>query len=174
MKFEIYYGLIVHWENGNRKRKTLQNWQSRVKITSPSETTPYLLSLPQQIQIRDTIIDATNTPPNVNKNIPNEVRRAAVGESRLCAGSVVESIICVVGVTTVVMLTNERVGYLVRSGWILGWFGEIGLLPILALTELAHLKHHGLLDEWLVLVVSPKDPEIEVVEGLEWSPVIQE
>lgn len=104
--------------------------------------------------------------------MPNEVRRAAVGESR-CAGWVVESISCLVGVTTVVMLGNERVEYFVRSGWILGWFGEIRLLAILDLTELAHLKHHGLLDEWLVLVVSPKDPE-KVVEELELSPVIQE
>lgn len=47
------------------------------------------------------------------------------------------------------------------------------LLAILGLTESAQLKHHGLLDGWLVLVVSPEDPE-KVFEELELSPVIQE
>lgn len=45
------------------------------------------------------------------------------------------------------------------------------LLAILGLTESAQLKHHGLLDGWLV--VSPEDPE-KVFEELELSPVIQE
>lgn len=39
--------------------------------------------------------------------------------------------------------------------------------------EPAHFKHHVLLDEWLVLVVNPEDPE-KVVEELELTPVIRE
>lgn len=65
----------------------------------------YLLSLPQHIQIKEIIINATNTPPNVIKNIPNEVTLGAVGGSRPRAGLVGES--CVVGLTTAVMVTDE-------------------------------------------------------------------
>ena len=122
--------LIVHWENGNivsvklfktEKAKSSSICNLYFNIARPSETTPYLLSLPQHIQIKETIINTTNTPPNVIKNIPNEVSCAAVGES-LCGGSVVKSISCLVGVTTTVMLANEWVEYFVRSGWILSWF----------------------------------------------------
>ena len=60
------------------------------------------------------IINATNTPPNVIKNIPNEVSCGA-GRTRR-AGFVVAAIIFFVGLTTEVIIADEELMDFVLSG----------------------------------------------------------
>ena len=99
----------------------------------------YLFSLPRQhIQIKENIINTTKTPPNVNKNIPNDV---SCGDGGSPGWTACVPTLLLVGLTEASVVTVADV-YLVAA--ILVRFGEITLLGLFCVAEvlLKDLKHN--------------------------------